>query len=101
MSGDGHVYRAPPKPAWQVCVEFHDGTLIYAVDDEDAFMRWRRLAAWTDPTAEHHPADWLQRVLERAQVHYQASLSGITPKTPPGEILDALDAEKCLFLRRR
>lgn len=82
-------------------VEFFDGTVIDATSDEDALSRWRRIATWTDPTAETNPKDWMARVLMRARTIYRAELVGITPDSSDTEILDALADEGCLYLRRK
>lgn len=96
-----HAYPAPERRKWDVQVEFFDGTVIDAASDEDALERWRRVAAWTDPTAEVDPIDWQERVIHRARVFHRARLDGITGKTPPAELLDALAEEDCLYLRRK
>lgn len=94
-------YPAPKPRDWIVQVEFFDGTVIDATSDDDAIERWRRVAAWTDPTAETHALDWMARVLMRARTVYQAALTGITPSSTSTEILDALADENCLYLRRK
>lgn len=98
---DPKAYTAPKPRNWNTQVEFFDGTVIDATSDEDAIERWRRLAAWTDQTAETHPKDWMARILMRARTVYRANLSGITPDSTDTEILDALDDEGCLYLRRK
>lgn len=94
-------YPAPKVRSWKVQVEFFDGTTIDATSDEDALDRWRRLATWSDETAETHPVDWMNRVLSRARVFYMAPLPGLTGESPPGDVLDALAAGNCLYLRRK
>jgi hypothetical protein len=84
-----------------VQVEFFDGTVIDATSDEDALERWRRIAAWSDPTAEVDPTDWQERILHRARVFHQANLEGLTGTTKPTELLDALAEADCLYLRRK
>jgi hypothetical protein len=79
-----------------VSVEFLDGTLIQGVTDQDVLDRWRRLAAFTDATAEEDPDAWLVKILDRCRVFYGAALIGIDATTPPAAILDALWAEACL-----
>ena len=95
------AYPAAKLRRWDVQVEFLDGTVIDATSDEDAIDRWRRIAAWTDPTAETNPRDWMERILGRSREVYGAALTMITPDTPPGSILDALAAEGCLYVRRK
>lgn len=82
-------------------VEFFDGTVIDATSDDDAVERWRRIATWSDPTAETNPADWMLRVLMRARTIYGARLEGITPDSSSTDILEALADEECLYLRRK
>jgi hypothetical protein len=95
------AYPAPKRRVWTVQIEFLDGTTIDASSDEDALDRWRRLAGWTDPTVDTHPIDWMDRVLARARSFYGAHLNGITGESEATVILDALDAEQCLSLRRK
>jgi hypothetical protein len=95
------AYPAPKRRNWTVQIEFLDGTIIDASDDQDALERWRRIAAWSDPTAETNPRDWMERVIARSRVFYVAHLSGVTPDSSATQILEALDAEKCLSLRRK
>lgn len=95
------AYPAPKRRTWIVQVEFLDGTIIDASSDEDAMDRWRRLATWTDPTAETNQTGWQQRILERARSVYGASLPQITNLSSPTELLEALDKENCLSLRRK
>lgn len=95
------AYPAPKRRNWTVQVEFLDGTTIDASDDTDALDRWRRVAAWSDPSAESDPVDWMNRILARARVFYVAHLFGVTGESTPTQILEALDAEKCLSLRRK
>lgn len=94
-------YPAPKRRNWIVQIEFLDGTTIDASSDDDAVERWRRLAAWVDPTAESNPLDWTERVLMRARTVYGAELPGITVLSTATELLEALDAESCLSLRRK
>ena len=101
MTAAHKKYPAPRRRRWLVQVEFLDGTTIDASSDADAMDRWRRLAAWSDETAVTDPDDWMERVLARARVFYNAGLIGITPKMDPKVILDALDAEGCLIVRRK
>jgi hypothetical protein len=63
--------------------------------------RWRRIAAWIDPTAESNPLDWTERILMRARTVYGASLPGITNLSTATELLEALDSEDVLSLRRK
>lgn len=95
------AYPAPKRRNWIVQIEFLDGTVIDASSDEDAMERWRRLATWTDPTAETDPRGWQQRILERARTVYGATLPLITDLSGPTELLEALDKESCLSLRRK
>lgn len=95
------AYPAPKRRRWEVQVEFLDGTTIDAMSDQDVIERWARVAAWSDPTAETDTAAWLDRVLERARVFYEAKLVGISGTAPPAVILDALAEENCLTLRRK
>jgi hypothetical protein len=95
-------YPAPKsRRHWKVQVEFHDGTTIDAASDEDALERWRRIAAWSDPTAETDPTDWMTRILARSRVFYVTPLTGITPESTATEILEALANGNCLSLRRK
>lgn len=95
------AYPAPKVRNWTVQIEFLDGTIIDAQDDEDALDRWRRVAAWTDDTAEVNPREWMDKILARARTFYVAQLSGVTGQSSATQILEALDAEKCLSLRRK
>lgn len=97
----GDKYPGPKARHWEVQVEFLDGTVIDAMSDEDALERWRRIAAWTDPTSESDPVGWMNRVLDRARVFYQVPLVGITGHAPAAVILDALADGNCLELRRK
>lgn len=94
-------YPAPKRRNWVVQIEFLDGTIIDASSDEDAMDRWRRLASWTDPTAESDPVDWTDRILMRARTVYGANLLDITSASTPTEILDALSDQGVLSLRRK
>ena len=94
-------YPAPKARSWKVQVEFFDGTTIDATSDADAVDRWRRLASWSDPTAETVPEDWMNRVLARARTFYGAELSGLTGASSASEILNAMADQECLFLRRK
>lgn len=97
----GAEYPAPKHRFWRTQIEFLDGTVVDAADDEDAIARWRRLASWTDPTAEANPVDWMGRVLDRARVVYGCGLVGIQPNMPASRILDALAEEGVILLRRK
>lgn len=94
-------YPAPKRRNWMVQIEFLDGTVIDASSDDDAMDRWRRLASWTDPTAESDPVDWTERVLMRAKTVYGANLPDITSTSTPTVILDALSDQGVLSLRRK
>lgn len=95
------AYPAPKHRPWQVQIEFLDGVVIDAVSDDDALDRWRRVASWTDPTAEADPNDWLERVLARVRVVYRAPLEGVSSRSTPTEILDAIASTECLIVRRK
>jgi len=95
------AYPAPFKKDWSVQVEFLDGTEISGMSDADVVERWRRVAAWTDPTALDDPAGWVVKVLDRARVFYGADLDGLGGLTPPATLLDRLAASGVLILRRR
>lgn len=95
------MYSSPKHRSWQVQIEFFDGTTIDATGDKDALERWRRLATWSDPTADTHPVAWMGRVLDRARVFYGAKLTNIRPDDNATIILDALYAEGALILRRK
>jgi hypothetical protein len=92
---------APELRKWEVQIEFFDGTVIDAASDDDAMDRWRRVAAWTDPTAETSPQDWQERVIHRARVFHGAKLEGLTGESKPADVLNALFEEDCLYLRRK
>lgn len=94
-------YEAPKRRRWETQVEFLDGSVIDATSDDDAIERWKRIASWTDETAISDPADWMERVLARARTFYQAGLIGITSESGSTVILDALNAEGCLIVRRK
>lgn len=95
------AYPVPTRKRWTVQIEFLDGTTIDATSDADAIERWMRLSAWLDPTVWADPEGWLDRALDRARVLYGARLIGITGRTDPRLVLDALAAERVLILRRR
>lgn len=95
------MYPAPKRRVWSVQVEFLDGTVIDAASDDDAIERWRRIASWSDESALTDPVDWMDRVLARARVFYNAELLGITGHAPSSVILNALSDEKCIELRRK
>lgn len=95
------AYPAPKLRNWTVQIEFLDGTIIDAQDDDEALERWRRIAAWTDDGAESDPRGWMDRVLARARTFYVAHLDSVTGQSSATQILEALDAEKCLSLRRK
>lgn len=95
------AYPAPKRRVWTVQIEFLDGTTIDASDDVDALDRWRRIAAWSDPTAESNPEEWMEKILARSRIFYSAALFEVTGRSPASQILEALDAEKCLSLRRK
>lgn len=95
------MYPGPKRRVWEVQIEFLDGTTIDATCDEDALERWRRVAAWSDPTVQTDPVDWMERVLARARTFYGASLTGITGRSTSTQILEAMSAENCLSLRRK
>ena len=95
------AYPAPERRKWNTQIEFFDGTVIDAADDDDAIARWRRVATWSDPTAQTDPSDWMARVLDRARVVYAAKLRDVSSDSSPTKILDALSDEGCLYLRRR
>jgi len=100
LQGD-KKYPGPKLRHWTVQIEFFDGTVIDAASDEDALVRWRRLASWSDPTAENMPEDWQERILARARTFYQAALEGLNGRSDPTEVLDALADQNCLYLRRK
>jgi hypothetical protein len=95
------AYPAPKRRNWLVQVEFLDGTILDGMDDDEIMERWRRVASWSDPTAETDPTDWMGRILARARTFYVAHLYGINERSSSTEILEAMDAEKCLSLRRK
>jgi len=95
------AYPVPDKrPRWRTQVEFLDGTIIDGMSDTDCVERWRRVASWTDTSAEQDPAAWQELMLNRARAVYGAELADLDGLSAPESVLEALADAGCLMLRR-
>jgi hypothetical protein len=88
------AYPAIGKRRWSVAVEFHDGTRIEGVDDQDVLDRWRRLSEWDGTPRD--PEAWLGRILTHSSAVYGADVSTLSPLSTAEGIIDTLYLEGAL-----